>query len=221
MSFDFKEQLLAGLERLELNLPEETLPLLELYFLELKKWNKRVNLIAKSSTDLQIVENHILDSLTLLPYLRPRNHLLDIGTGGGFPGLVCKVALPAVRVSLVEPRQKRVNFLRHLVRTLGLDGVEIYNDRIENKASLAKDPTISHITGRAVTEIGPFLQMVEAFSFTGAEIVMMKGRKWREELLAAEEIVRESKFDLFRVEECALPFSGAKRCLLFFSVIKD
>lgn len=218
MSFDFQRQLQDGLIRLDLEIPEPNILLLERYFQELKKWNRRVNLIAKSASDEHVIENHFLDSLTLLPFVNDGDHLLDIGTGGGFPGLVCKVARSGLRVSLVEPRKKRVSFLRHIVRTLGVSGVEIYSERIEDEGGLTADKTISHVTSRAVAEIGPFLQLVENFSATNAEIVMMKGPKWPDELKAAERVVKKSKYTLRRVEECTLPFSGASRSLLFFTL---
>ena len=80
-----------------------------------------------------MVEKHFLDSLTLLPVIRQygldnemNSHasLLDVGTGAGFPGLVLAAALPELDVTLVEPRQKRVFFLCHIIRTLGLTNVQ-------------------------------------------------------------------------------------------------
>lgn len=216
---EFKALLVKGLHKLGISLPQQRLDPLERYFNDLKKWNSRVNLIAKRSADEQIVENHFIDSLTLFPYLREKqSHLVDIGTGGGFPGLVCKVAQPDLKVSLIEPRLKRVSFLKHIVRSLRLTEVDIYGDRVENVTGLIEDKCISHVTSRAVTEIGPFLQMVERFHKTGATVVMMKGPKWREELQSSADIIEDSRFDLQEVAECTLPFSQARRSLLFFNV---
>jgi 16S rRNA (guanine527-N7)-methyltransferase len=107
----------------------------------------------------QIIENHFIDSLTILPLLHGADvHLLDIGSGAGFPGLVCKAARPELLVTLVEPRLKRASFLGHIVRTLGLDGVTILTCRIEDEVQLPSDTVFSHITGRAITEVGPFLR---------------------------------------------------------------
>ncbi|MCP3892510.1 MAG: 16S rRNA (guanine(527)-N(7))-methyltransferase RsmG [Desulfobulbaceae bacterium] len=219
MGFNFSALLQNGLDHLGLEVSGEGFSQLERYFLELKKWQRKVNLIAKSATDSQIVENHFLDSLTLLPSLcEPECHLLDIGTGGGFPGLVCKSVLPELKLTLVEPRLKRVSFLKHIVRTLDLHNVAIHADRLENTLELCDDKSISHITCRAVTEIGPFLQMVESFSSTGAKVIIMKGPRWQEELKAAGEIVAGSAFQLSDTVECSLPFSGAKRCLVSLCV---
>lgn len=218
---DFKVHLSTGLQRLGLEISGQSVDRLTLYFSELKKWSAKVNLIGKSASDEQIIENHFLDSLTLLPQLGgDRCHLLDIGTGAGFPGLVCKAVKPELVVSLVEPRLKRVSFLQHMVRTLELKGVHILSCRIEDESQLSSQTEFSHITGRAVTEVGLFVQMVERFAATGAQLVLMKGPKWKEEIGAAAEILDASSYGLDRVVECTLPFSGAQRSLLLFGVKK-
>lgn len=214
---DFAAQLTSGLDQLDIAVPAASVDRLFRYFGELKKWRGKVNLIAKSATDAEIIENHFLDSLTLLPLLAGDCHLLDIGTGAGFPGLVCKAARPEMAVTLVEPREKRVSFLGHVVRTLGLGDVAVLGCRVEDKA-LLPGGGFSHITGRAVTEIGPFLAMVERFSSSCPTVILMKGPKWREELAAAEAVLAGSPFRLADVRECALPFSGAQRALLSFAV---
>ncbi|NOR25348.1 MAG: 16S rRNA (guanine(527)-N(7))-methyltransferase RsmG [Desulforhopalus sp.] len=215
--FDFCQRLETGLKNLGSEISPEALDRLHLYFRELKKWSRKVNLIARSTSDEQIVENHFIDSLTILPLLHGANtHLLDIGTGAGFPALVCKAACPDLVVTLVEPRLKRVSFLGHIVRTLGLEEVKILSCRVEDQEQLPSTQEFTHITARAVTEIGSFLPMVERFSSSGPQLICMKGPKWREELAAASEILECSSYRLDRVLDCALPFSGAERSLLIF-----
>lgn len=217
MTVDFAARLAAGLRSFDLALPSESVERLALYFSELLKWSKKVNLIAKGTDPEQIIENHFVDSLTILPLLTgARSHLLDIGSGAGFPGLVCKAARPELAVTLVEPRLKRASFLGHITRTLGLGGVNMLTCRVEDETQLPSDCPFSHITGRAITEIGPFLQMVARFAPTGARVICMKGPKWREELDAAGEIASRSPYRLSQVIEHQLPFSGAKRSLLVF-----
>ena len=216
MSFDFKGRLTAGLSQLEVTLSDDSAGQLEIYFNELKKWAGKINLIARSSSDEQILENHFIDSLTLFPLLKKSDaHLLDIGTGAGFPGLVCKVALPDLKLTLVEPRQKRVSFLRHIIRTLGLQDVTVLDCRIEDEKKLPSATFFSHITGRAVSEIKLFFGMVERFSACGAEIICMKGPKWQEEATVAVEVIG-NRYTLRERVELRLPFSGARRVLLIY-----
>lgn len=210
----FQEGLVRGLAALDIAVGAEGLAALSRYHAELKRWSARMNLIAKNTPDGQILENHFLDSLTLLPLLSEDSHLLDIGTGAGFPGLVCKAANPALRLTLVEPREKRVSFLRHIVRTLGLKDVHIVTGRIEDERLLPSDTPFSHITSRAVSDIAGLLAMAARFARPGLKLICMKGPKWREELAAAAELLAASPFVLEEVVEKRLPISGAMRALL-------
>lgn len=217
MTVDFKARLASGLESFGMTLPPESVERLQLYFNELLKWSKKVNLIAKDTNPEQILESHFIDSLTLLPLMTGNSvHLLDIGTGAGFPGLVCKAARPEIAVTLVEPRLKRVSFLGHIARTLGLSGVSILTCRIEDEDQLPSRMAFTHISGRAVTEIGLFLRMVERFAPVGPQVICMKGPKWREELTAAANVISSCPFKLGQVIDHVLPFSGAKRSLVLF-----
>jgi len=219
MEFDFCHQLELGLTRLELSIPTGSGELLKTYFKELKKWNRKVNLIAKSTGDLQILENHFLDCLLLQPYLQVEGaHLVDIGTGGGFPGMVLKAAMPELGLSLVEPRLKRISFLRHIQRVLKLNGISTYSSRIEEVPELTEDSSVTHVTSRAVSDVGAFLKLVEGFAPLGVKILMMKGPKWEEELKAAGDILKASSFKLIETVEYHLPFSGAGRYILQFDV---
>lgn len=207
--------LTEGCRRLKLNLSDDAVQALELYLRELQRWNRKINLIAKKTTARQIIENHFLDSLIVLPYLdKPGCTLVDVGTGAGFPGLVCKAVLPHLSLKLIEPRQKRVSFLRHIIRTLELDGVEVMASRIEDI-----DPErlfCTCITSRAVADIGEFLEMVASIAAAETEIICMKGPKWRDELDEASSCMLQMGLALDRVDEFVLPFSAAQRALLFF-----
>jgi 16S rRNA (guanine527-N7)-methyltransferase len=175
-----------------------------------------MNLVAKNTSVQQMVGNHFLDSLTLLPLLPEGAHLLDVGSGAGFPGLACRAARPDLLLTMVEPRLKRVSFLRHIVRTLGLSGVEIVAGRIEDEGLLPSSSVFSHITSRAVSDIAGFLGMIERFSRPGLKVICMKGPKWREELAAATAVLESLPFALAEVVERRLPGSGAVRAMLVF-----
>jgi len=217
MGNSFRDRLRQGLGLMDLEVDREGPEKLELYFDELRKWSSKVNLISRSSSDEQIIENHFLDSLALLPLLESENcHLLDVGTGAGFPGLVCKTARPGMELTLVEPRKKRVFFLRHIVRVLGLESVSIFDCRIEDEQKLGEDHLFTDITSRAVSDIDLFLGMVQRFSTTGAKVICMKGPRWREEVALVGEKMR-NLYTLRKNVEITLPFSGAERAFLVYT----
>ena len=203
------ELLARGLISLDLTVGREQQRLLVRYAEELLRWNRRINLVARKTTLQELVEKHFLDSLTLLPVLDPalavgRVRLLDIGTGAGFPGLVLAVARPDLEVILVEPRQKRVSFLRHIIRILTLDNVTVLARRIE-EATLPAPPT--HVTSRALIEPVEFLHLVEGFLADGARAILMlspaQEKQFGQHLSPDQQVVSRYAF--------RLPWSGAGR----------
>ncbi|WP_163338296.1 16S rRNA (guanine(527)-N(7))-methyltransferase RsmG [Desulfopila sp. IMCC35008] len=213
----FTSTIADGLSRLELSLDSAGIGRLYTYYVELKKWSRRVNLIAKGTADKEIIENHFLDSLTLLPLLHDDDHLLDIGTGAGFPGLVLKAAMPGLHVTLVEPRRKRVTFLNHIIRTVGVGDVGVFECRAEDDTLLPADMGVTHVTSRAVTEISGFLDMTARFAQSGACVICMKGPRWQEELENAAEHIKNGGFNCCEKRIFHLPNSGAERALVLFT----
>jgi 16S rRNA (guanine527-N7)-methyltransferase len=200
------------------------------YVQELKKWNRKMNLVARQTGDLQIVENHFLDSLTLLPHLQAiagddkeprRSTLLDIGTGAGFPGLVLKAAWPDLEVTLVEPKEKRVSFLKHIIRTLKLDAVEVVTGRIDSDRHYPAQLQLGGydlVTSRALTDIAAFLEMAAPFRSPAGRVICMKGPQGLEEAKIFQEEDGRRDLILLEIREWRLPFSGARRYLLCFGV---
>ncbi len=207
----------TGLEKINLQLPDERVACLIRYYQQLLVWSKKMNLVGKKQSPAQIVENHFLDSLLLLDAMSQAHgeniSLADIGTGAGFPGLVCKVARPEIELLLVEPRLKRVSFLRHMVRQLNLSDVSIHACRVEEVNNLA---SFAYLTSRAVAEIALFLEMVGEWAHGENSILCMKGPRWREELDGAAKTLSRHHIALVNVLEYTLPFSGAARTILVF-----
>src|SRR5438552_145683 len=112
---------LTGLSQLGLTQTDKQLAQFLQYQQELLEWNTHFNLTAiKVPEEVQI--KHFLDSLSLLAvYDKPQTHLLDIGSGAGFPGLALKIACPQWHVTLLEATGKKVTFLRHIIETLQLE----------------------------------------------------------------------------------------------------
>lgn len=216
-----KKILEEGLGAMSIALDGQARERLVTYCGELLRWSAKINLVAKAPLR-EIWETHFLDSLTLLRVLPPlgsaQQPLLDIGTGAGFPGLALKAARPELPVILVEPRQKRVSFLRHVIRTLGLKEIEVLCGRLE-KTSAEVDGQILAvpiITSRAFTNIGEFLLHTAAVSPTGGRVICMKGPRAAEEIEAWRAEQPDSPYRLQEIVELALPFSGKVRNLVIF-----
>lgn len=214
------ELLGQGLEQLCIGLDEHACCRLLRYCEELRKWNRKINLIARNTSLPDIIEKHFLDSLTLLPVLGEMapgpGPLLDVGSGAGFPGLVVKIARPARRVLLLEPRQRRSVFLRHVIRTLSLEGIEVSTARVEDEEPRPGDDHFSVITGRAVADVAGFLEMVAPRVGPTTVVACMQGpagkQGWRQGS-------RVGSLRCLGWREIVLPFTGAQRFILLFQAI--
>lgn len=212
--------LVNGLHSLGLSLSDIALDLLLVYFAELKKWNKKINLIGPGN-DQSIIENHFLDSLTLMPLLplSQKDHLLDIGSGAGFPGLVLKIARPELKTTLVEPRHKRVSFLNHICRAVKATNIKILCNRIdENDQHFSSlHGPFSCITSRAVTSVKDFLALTAPLCSEGALVLCMKGPQADQEVEEWRQTETQQLFSLKDTQRFRLPFSNAVRNLVIFT----
>ena len=158
------------------------------YYLELVEWNQRFNLTA--ITDHQQVQvKHYLDSLTVLlafpkgppSFLR----IVDVGAGAGFPGLPLKLALPDAQLTLVESVGKKARFLEHVVRKLGLSGVEVYPGRAEHLAHHGElRESFDLVVSRGVARTSTLLEYTLPLCCLGGRVVLLK-RGIEEELVKA------------------------------------
>ncbi len=116
-------------------LTEHQVAQFNLYRTELLRWNEHINLTAITDND-EIVHKHFLDSLSVLEHisLRSGDSVIDIGTGAGFPGIVLKIYMPDIRLTLIESSKKKVSFLKFIVAQLNRHqriDVEIFAERAE------------------------------------------------------------------------------------------
>lgn len=194
-------------------LDELQLKLLCRYSDELLKWSKKMNLVTRG--DLQtMLTDHVLDSLCLYPLIHGKcQTLLDVGTGAGLPGLVLGAVCPETQVALVEPRAKRVSFLRHIVRTLKLANITIIPERLEPNMDLGGFNTA---TSRAFAELALFLPLVEPYLADGGEVLCMKGPKGEEEFRKFQKENPETTLQLKEKQKAAYPLGDHGRCLMIF-----
>ena len=216
-----RKQFTSGLSKLSLSLSPQQTDSILLYCQELQKWNKRVNLIARNTSPTDIVEKHFLDSLTLLPVIHQYGleqgrigddgvSLIDVGSGAGFPGLVLAAALPELAVTLVEPRQKRVSFLRHIIRILGLTNVQVTDQRIE-PGQAWDGPECTFITSRAVAATDAFLPMIEGIATEKTVVIMMGATD--EASSPGQEKQIAAGWQCLEEQKLTLPFSHHPRVL--------
>ncbi|GJL58243.1 MAG: hypothetical protein NPIRA03_11000 [Nitrospirales bacterium] len=137
-SFNFIEYFMQGAQKLGLSFPEEILWKFGLYYDELRSWDRSINLTGLR-TDRERTVLLFVDSLAghLALGNNPDVRIVDIGTGGGFPGIPLKLALPALDVVLMEPRSNKTAFLHNIIGKLGLPKISVVPRRLEDFDSLS------------------------------------------------------------------------------------
>jgi len=177
----------------EFKVSRETLARLNLYESELRRWQARINLVAPASLP-NVWHRHFADSAQLLPLIPPNTRtLVDLGSGGGFPGLVLAILLAGeaeaagrdpLGVTLVESDQRKCAFLREVARRAGV-AVDILSIRIENPETQVKLPRVGVVTARALAPLDRLLAL--AFPLFSAETtgLFLKGQGVQPEIDAA------------------------------------
>lgn len=146
---------------------------------ELARWGKAYNLTAITDRDSMIVR-HLLDSLVVRPWLHGRT-VADVGTGAGFPGLPLAIVEPDRAFTLVDSASKKVRFVGHAARTLGLANVTAVHARAEAMRPAAPFDTV---VTRAFAALPDLLRLVRPLCGPDTRVLAMKGRRPDEELQA-------------------------------------
>ncbi len=188
---------------------------LEILLAELYHWNSSINLTAIRSLE-EALEKHIIDSLTLLPFLPPQPlTLLDAGSGAGFPGLPIKICRPDIRVFSVEASKKKVYFQREIVRRLKLQDFFPLPVRLEHLRSACPDlPLMDVVVSRALGSVIDLIRLTSVVLKSGGCLMMMKGAGGDREAMDWQQ--QDSGFSLEDIHELQLPGSGAVRKILVF-----
>lgn len=165
-----RELLQLGIDTLGMNLDAERQDKLLAYLMLLDKWNKVYNLTAIRDPK-QMVSNHLLDSLAIIPHLWP-GRWLDVGSGAGLPGLVMAISRPDWQIELLDSNSKKTSFVQQTIIELGLQNVSVHCARVESWQPKYK---FDGVVSRAFTELGNFFSLTQHLIAIGGRWAAMKG----------------------------------------------
>ncbi len=168
LEFDLSEQIVRELAQ---DATPNSAKLLVDFLKLLDKWNNVYNLTSISPKQMW-VSAHIYDSLSI-SRLIPKGSMLDVGTGGGFPGIPLAITQPQREFALLDRSQKKTSFLRQAVIELGLSNVKIITSRIE---AYKTDRLFDVIVSRAFSDLRPFVESVERLLSPTGVLLAMKGK---------------------------------------------
>lgn len=170
-------QLAAGIAALGLALPADAEAKLLAYLALLDKWNRVYNLTAVRDTE-RMVSHHLLDSLAAVPFF-PGGRVLDVGSGGGLPGIPLAIARPDLQVTLIDSIAKKTAFLLQAKTELGLDNLSVVTNRVED---YRPETGFDLITSRAFSDLKEFVALTRHLLKPTGRWLAMKGLYPHEEL---------------------------------------
>jgi 16S rRNA (guanine527-N7)-methyltransferase len=164
-----------------LTLSEKQSALFLRYMLELLEWNRSTNL-TRIVEPRDIAIKHFIDSMLITSHIKiSHKEIADIGSGGGFPGIPLAILDPSCKFVLIESLRKKTSFLKHIIRTLQLDNVQVYNGRAQ---SFPTPATFDLAISRAFASLADFIAIATRLIKPQGSIICMKGPLPLEEIEA-------------------------------------
>ncbi|HEY4553738.1 MAG TPA: 16S rRNA (guanine(527)-N(7))-methyltransferase RsmG [Bacillaceae bacterium] len=185
------DQFLLELEQRGIRLDSRQLGQFERYFELLVEWNEKMNLTAITEKE-EVYLKHFFDSVSASFFLDLNGPLAlcDVGAGAGFPSIPLKICFPDLQVTIVDSLNKRITFLEHLAKELGLTGTSFYHDRAETFAKKSDfREQFDIVTARAVARMSVLSELCLPLVREGGLFVAMKAANASEELKAAEKAI--------------------------------
>lgn len=215
------ELLQSEAEKIGVDLGEYGADRFDSYAERLVRWNEHVNLTAITEPD-DIVIKHFIDCLYIMKYVafKKDEKLVDVGTGAGFPGMPLLIANPDLDVTFVDSMEKRIGFLRDVLKNIGLTGTRIH----ERAEIVGKDADyrekFDYATARAVAPLNVLCEYCLPLVKVGGLFVSLKGSSGMEELKAAENAINVLGGEVAKAVEYQLP-NGDGRSIIIIRKISQ
>lgn len=216
----FKEELTKRAMQFGVNLLEEQQNQFYQYMQLLLEWNEKMNLTAITEPQ-EILTKHFIDSISVVPYIKEGDKILDIGTGAGFPGIPLKIVLPQNSFTLLDSLNKRIHFLQEVVEQLKLENIEAVHGRAEEFCKEDRREGYHIVVSRAVAKLNVLLEYMLPFTKVGGKCICMKALEIEEELEAAKKAIEILGGTIEKVEEITLEDTDITRKLVIVKKIKE
>jgi 16S rRNA (guanine527-N7)-methyltransferase len=203
------DTLVEALRRYEIDLPAEQVALLDRYCRSLWEWNEKLNLTRHTDYE-KFVARDVIDSLQAARLLAPDATVLDVGSGGGVPGVILAIVRPDVKVSLCESVRKKADALRAIVKQLQLD-VPVFAQRAEE---VLQSHAFDVVIARAVGPMEKILRWLDGRWDHVGQLLLIKGPKWTEERGDARHRGLLRKLELRKAAEYPMPGTNSQSVIL-------
>jgi len=213
-SREWRSLIIDGARRLGIEIDESIAAAFSTHACELVRWSRKINLTSITQPR-EIALKHFVDSLVPAQFIPQNARLLDIGSGGGFPGIPLKLLKPSLSVLLIDRVRKKTNFLKHVLRTLKLERVEVRQVLAEN---LHENPAFLNsfdvVISRALSSLAVFVKMAMPLLAADGAIIAMKGEVDQIELDQLQSHAPPDDYQIV-IKNYRLPSIHAQRSLIF------
>ena len=210
----FCEKLIDQANKMEILLNEEQQTKFYKYMELIIDWNKKINLTAITEP-WEVINKHFIDSISILKQIESKDKVVDIGTGAGFPGVPIKIANPSIEITLVDSLNKRINFLKEIIKELDLKGIEAVHARAEEFGqSKAYREKYDVVTSRAVARLNILVEYMLPIVKVGGKCICMKGPESEEEIKEAQKAINVLGGTIKNVEKFSLPETDINRTII-------
>ncbi len=210
------EQFIAMLSEKGIPLSEKQMEQYEIYYSTLVEWNEKMNLTALTDKS-DVYLKHFYDSLTAgfyYDFTQPLT-LCDVGAGAGFPSLPIKIAFPNLQITIVDSLNKRIGFLEHLSKKIGLTDVRFIHDRAETFGQKKEHREVYDVvTARAVAKLSVLSELCLPLVKVGGTFIALKGASAAEELTAGKKAVAILGGRLEKTYSFTLPEEDSERNII-------
>ena len=215
--------LVKGIASLNVELDEDQKRSFTTYKELLKEWNQKIN-ITSITEDVEIDIKHFLDSLTPIStnLVNGKKRLIDIGTGGGFPGIPLKIYNQELEVTLLDSLNKRIIFLDEVIKSLNLKNIDAIHGRAEELGRKIEYREVYDICiSRAVASLDTLSEYCMPFVKVGGYFIAMKGPDVLDELQEAEKGINTLGGKIINTEILTLPESDIQHSLIIIQKIRE
>ena len=206
-----RELLISGADELDITISAEQTQLFLTYLQVLQAWNEKINLTSIKDKN-EIIIRHFLDSLTVFHLVEGESRVLDIGSGAGFPGIPLKIVHPSIEITLLDATQKKVYYLRDVIRKLRLEMITAVCARAESEDNGVQRYYYDFVISRAVGTVDKLVEISNPYLADHGKIILMRGKSGLEEW--SDSKVISKNFRLLKFSDLVLPYSRRRRVTL-------
>lgn len=217
---EFKKMMEKHAEKLDVRFFVEQFEQFFAYMELLISWNEKINLTAIIEPE-EIIVKHFIDSITILKEIDDNSKIVDVGTGAGFPGIPLSIMNTTLKITLVDSLNKRLIFLKEVIKKLNLKNVEIIHARAEELGQNKKyREKFDFATSRAVANLTTLSEYLVPLIKKDGKVISMKAGGAKAEIEEAEKAINILGGKIKKIEEFELPETDIERTIVVIEKIK-